>query len=117
MKFKDYLEELVKRGDQYNRVTVIVAKAVKDEHSPFYHTEFRTTPIRTVEEWLSFKDKFLTYQVINKDHSPIDITGYWCNDYKKGQLKCCMLADENYLSTMYSKMQAKQMEEHYNKIK
>lgn len=111
MNFKEYLKQLTNHHD----VTFIIMKAVKDEHSPFYHDEYYQTPIRSQNEWLNHGDSILELQVINKDHCPIDVTGVWCNWYKKGYLNCCMVADTNYLRTRYNEKQAKDMEDYYNR--
>ena len=48
MKLREWLETKGKN----EQATFVIAKAVKDEHAPGYHYEFRETPIFTVWEWL-----------------------------------------------------------------
>ncbi len=48
MKVKEWLESKGKN----EQATFIIAKSVKDDASPFYHKEYKTTPIFCVWEWL-----------------------------------------------------------------
>lgn len=91
---QEWLENL----NKYDEVTFIIAKAVKDDNSPMYHTEYRTTPIRAVYEWLHREDE---YVVINTDHAPIDVTGNWGKWYRSGRLKCAIITTKEDLYKMY----------------
>lgn len=112
MNAREYLQKM----DPNRQVTFVIARAVKDDASPYYHYEFRTTPIRAAWEWLEenasgrFGDDYL---VINADHPPVDITGLWVRDYKAGRLSCAMLTTEAELHRMYSKEQAERMIRYY----
>lgn len=111
MKFREWLEMQGKN----DRVTIIIAKAVKDEHTPFYHNEYSTTPIWSVWEWLrgTSADK---YFVTNANHPPIDVTGNWQNEYKSGFLKCCIVTTEADHKALYrSEEQEQRMIEWYDK--
>ena len=110
MKVKEWLESKGKN----EQATFIIAKAVKDDNSPFYHKEYRTTPIFCVREWLQ-TNTTEKYIVINADHSPIDITNGWVNWYKGGHLHCAILTTEEDLYTEMSKEQAERMIAYYDK--
>ena len=110
MRLKDYLNELGKNDS----VTFIIAEAQKDKHTPFTSYVYRGTPIRTVWEWEE-ATSMMDYIVVNKDHSPIDITGHWCRSYKAGHLKCCVLTSEETMFQMYSEKQAKDMIDYYER--
>lgn len=94
-------------------VTFIIMKAVKDDYSPMYHAEYRTTPIRGVYEWLQSEDGYI---VINRDHPPIDVTGNWEKWYRGGRLKCAIITTEDDLYKMYGDKQGEEMIEYYNTI-
>lgn len=108
-------KEWLETQNKNDEVTFIIAKAVKDENSPMYHYEYRTTPIRAVWDWLngSNNDKYI---VINTDHPPIDITNGWGNWYKRGSLKCAIITTNEDLFKMYSGEQAERMIEYYDRI-
>lgn len=110
MKVKEWLESKGKN----EQATFIIAKAVKDDNSPFYHKEYKTTPIFCVWEWLQ-TNTTEKYIVINADHSPIDITNGWVNWYKGGHLHCAILTTEEDLYTEMSKKQAEGMIAYYDK--
>lgn len=110
MNAREYLEKM----DINSPVTFVIARAVKDEATPFYHYEYRTTPIRSAWDWLSgvWADQYL---VVNDDHPPVDITGHWVKAYQAGRLSCATLTTEADLRTMYSEKQAADMIAYYNK--
>lgn len=111
MKLRELLEQ-AGRNDSY---TFIIQKAVPDEGAPGYTNTYRTTPIRTVWEWLSspVPDKYI---VIKRDHPPIDATGGgWLNRYNGGHLGCCMITTEQDLLTHYGEKQGREMIEWYDK--
>ena len=113
MKLKDFLE--IKRKDSKD-YTFTIAKAVKDDYTPFYHYEYYQTPIRALWEWDNCRIN--DYIVINPSACPIDISGGWQNRYNKGMLENVIITREQDLFTMYSKNQAKDMLEWYDeKIK
>ena len=108
------LTEWLQNKGKNDTATFIIAKAVKDDSSPFYNFEYRTTPIRTVWEWLE-GDTGEKYIVIKADHPPIDVTGNWINHYKKGNLLCAMVTTEKDMFTKYSEKQAEDMLDYYDK--
>ena len=108
------LTEWLQSKGENEQATFIIAKAVKNDYSPMYHNEYRTTPIRSVWEWLE-GDTGEKYIVINADHAPIDISGGWTNWYKSGILHCAVITTEADLYTQYSETQAKEMLEWYDK--
>jgi hypothetical protein len=116
MTLRDYLQKIEKKHGPSRDVTFIIAHAVKDEHTPFFHNEFRETPIRSAWQWLKSSDEFLdAYIVINADHPPIDIPGNWVNKYKKGWLSCAVLTTQNDLELLYPGKQALDMAAYYNR--
>ena len=106
---KEWLKTLSKNEE----VTFIIARAIKDDYSPMYHKEYRTTPIRPVYEWLQSEDG---YVVINADHPPIDVTGNWGKRYNSGRLKCAIITTEDDLCKMYGDKQGLEMLKHYDGI-
>lgn len=110
MKIREYLEN---RSSNTN-VTFIIQKAVKDEHSPFYHDEYKTTSVQHPNEWLrgTFIDNYI---VIKADHPPVDVTGAWHNWYKGGHLRCCMVTTEADLLTHYGEKQGRDMIAYYDR--
>lgn len=105
-----------KKYGEYQQFTFTIAKSVKDSNTPFYHNEFRQTPIRDIKEWLDGTsiDKYI---VINPDSMPIDITGNWCNWYKSGRLICCIVTTiEDLELQLKDKDQLARMIKHYNKL-
>ena len=110
MKVKEWLQSKGK----FDSTTFIIARAEKYENSRMYDFKYRTTPIRTVEEWLK-GETAEKYIVINADHAPIDISSGWTNWYKGGHLHCAIITTEEELYTMYSETQAKEMIEWYDK--
>lgn len=115
MTTREYLQKIQAR-QKYRDVTFIIARAVKDENTPFYHYEFRNTPLRKAEKWLQAEEEFLDEQlVINADHAPIDVTGLWGGLYKRGSISCAMLTTEADLRLLYSEEQAARMAAHYKK--
>lgn len=110
MKLREFLEE----AGQNSQYTFVIQKAVKDEGSPFYNSEYTTTPIYTTWEWLRMPciDKYI---VIKRDHPPIDVTGGWLNWYNKGHLGCCMVTTEQDLLTHYGERQGRDMIAYYDR--
>ena len=109
MKLKEWLQSKGKN----EQATFVIAKAVKDENSAFYHNEFKTTPIYCVWEWLEGKmgEKYI---VINADYPPIDIAGHWLRSYNAGHLLCAIITTEKDLYNELSEEQAKRMLAYYD---
>lgn len=108
MKIREYIEKV---GP--TQATFIIQKAVKDEHSPFYHNEYTTTPVRYQHEWLQHDGFVDTHIVIKADHPPVDVTGAWHNWYKHGHLRCAMVTTEADLLTHYGEEQGRRMIAYY----
>jgi hypothetical protein len=118
MTLRKFLELKAKQRKygEYTNFTFTVAKSVKDDNTPFYHDWFRQTPVRDIKEWLDGTsiDKYI---VINPDSMPIDITGNWCNWYKRGDLVCCIVTTiEDLELQMKDKDQLARMIKYYNKL-
>lgn len=115
MKVKEYLQATGKANG--HSVTFIIAKAVKDEHSPFYHEEYRTTPTRSSWEWLSEDCKIKDYLVLNGEQPPIEhiTTKSRLNHFNKGYLSCLLVTTEEDIKMRYSEKQAKEMIDMYDR--
>jgi len=83
--------DFLRKHESAFSVTFIIARAVKDEHSPSYSYQYQTTSIRAAWEWLESPGWLEDYIVLNADHPPICIPGFWQYDYKAGRLKCCII--------------------------
>ena len=112
----EYLSELPPNG----QVTFLVARAVKDEATPFYHFEYRSTPVRSAWEWLCqdgsgarFGDQYI---IINGAHPPVDPTGTWCRWFENGRLTSAMVTTEADLHRLYHPEQAARMIKHYDDL-
>ena len=81
-------------------VTFIKARARKDAHTPFYHDEYQTTPIRRVEEW---DGKILDYIILNDAQTPIDwLSGApWKVAFDRGDLTSLLVIDPEDLALLY----------------
>ena len=112
MLVKEYLEIMKEKNG--NEFTFLIQKAVKDDNTPFYHDEYYQTPISGFYELID-KEFPKKYIVIKADHAPIDITGVWTSDYKKGWLNCCVITTEKDLITRYGEQQGRRMIEFYDK--
>lgn len=79
------VKEFLSNKPDYKNVTFIKARARKDADTPFYHSEYQTTPIRTVYEW---KGDILDYIILNDAQAPIDwLSGCkWKNAFDRGEL-------------------------------
>lgn len=112
MNVRQYFD-LLGKDKIFTQATFIIARAVKDNHSPSYHAEYRTTPIYTVEEWLN-NAKILDYIVLNDKQAPIDwLSGApWINWYNGGHLLSLLVIPRDELETLYSQDQARSMEEY-----
>lgn len=107
------LNYFLKHFNENESFTFVIAKAVKNEHAPGHHNEFKTTPIRCVWEWMRMEwlDKYI---VINPKHPPIDVTGNWVHSYNREWLRCCIITTEFDIKTLYASDQAQRMLKHYD---
>lgn len=110
MTVREYLKRFANEGS----ITFIKQITVKDEHTPFYHSEYQTSPINSAREWSQY-EKVCDCLVINADHPPIDVTGMWGNWYKKGHLLCAMITTEAELIKLYGEEQGRRMVDHYKR--
>ena len=107
MKFKEYADKYLESMDN---VTFLIAKAVKDESTPFYHPEYETTPIFKVIECKSM-NYLLNMNILNDRQPPIDwLSGAsWKNWFDEGFLKSFIVISDANLFELYSKKQADEM--------
>lgn len=116
MTLREYLQKVEAKRGPGRDVTFIIAHAVKDARTPFFHSEYRATPIRSASEWLRSGEDFLDESlVINADHPPIDIPGHWGAKYRKGWLDCAVLTTQADLELLYSTQQARDMAAYYKR--
>lgn len=83
--------EYIEKNKDAFHITFIIAHSVKGSGSPFYNTEYKTTPIYSPRELLRDYTWYKDYIVVNADHPPICIPGFWVRDYNAGHLKCCII--------------------------
>lgn len=102
MLVRDYL----KNFDQYKQVTFIKARARKDAHTPGYHPEYQTTPIRTIQEYRD--SKVMDCYLLNTKQCPIDwMSGApWANDFNAGRLISLLVISDEDIKLLYSEKQA-----------
>jgi len=100
MNVKDYLQKLY----PYKRVTFIITKAVKDDHSPFYHAEYKTTPLQTSIDWLKHNNEPILESIILNDKQPpiTWLSGVdWNVDIKNGFAMCILIVNPSDFALMY----------------
>ena len=107
MRVKDYLEKIKK----YDKVTFLVANAIKDENCPGYHAEYANTAICFASDLLKSKCSLLNMIILNDKQPPIDwLSGAkWIPAYNAGHLKCLLVISEEDLELIYP-TQAEHME-------
>lgn len=107
MKVKQYLEE---KRNTSNMITFIITKVEKDEHTPFYHSTYTTTPIRYVDEWVD--GDVMDYIILNDKQNPIDwLSGAnWNTFFQRGDLTCMLVISQEDMYKLFSKEQADHME-------
>ena len=96
--------------------TLIICKYEKDDHSPFCHEVYETTPIyhysRTqVPVWLD------EYVCMSHDQMPIDFAcgSSWRNPYEDGRLVCFTVSTMEELEKQYCHKQAQSMVDYCDK--
>lgn len=112
MKVKDYLQT-----HEWNEVSFIVAKAVKDDKTPFFHPEYKTSTLFHHFEDISCYDDYL---ILNDKATPIDwLSGApWGNAVRRGLAKCLLIISRKDLTTLYDEKQANSIIEYIDsKIK
>ena len=107
MKVREYLSHLSESQD----VTFVIAKAREDERTPFFHPEYRTTPIRLVRDWKN--EELLGSIILNDRQMPIDwLSGApWKTWTESGHMKCLLVISEDDLAQLYpDRQQCEEME-------
>ena len=109
------VREYLKDCNKYTDVTFIKARALKDAHTPGYHAEYQTTPIRTLVGWE--KSNLMDYYILNDKQCPIDwLSGTrWKVDFDNGRLISLLVISKEDLETIYSKEQAASIIEYIDK--
>jgi hypothetical protein len=109
MTVREYME--ITGKTDCDNFTFVIAKAVKDTNSPFYHEEYKTTPIRSAHEWLEESCKTKDYIVLNAKQPPVvwaSVTG-WMNWYNKGHLNCLLVSPKEEIVMHYGEVQGAEM--------
>jgi hypothetical protein len=113
MKVKEYL-----KSHDWNEISFIIAKAVKDEATPYYHAEYKTSSLlHPYDDFINFYDDYL---ILNDNAFPIDwLSGAtWGNAVKRGYAKCLLIISWKDLTALYSEEQARETIEYIDtKIK
>lgn len=109
------VREYLKNYNKYTDVTFIKARARKDARTPFYHAEYQTTPIRSIEDWK--KSDMMDYYILNDRQCPIDwLSGApWKLAFDSGRLISLLVINKEDLEVLYSKEQARSMIEYIDK--
>lgn len=98
MQVKVYFERLRK----YESVTFIKARARKDNGTPFYHAEYQTTPINTVEQWQN--SRLMDYIVLNDNQPQIE---WLCGGYLK-HVRCMLIISPDDFALLYPSAEQRQ---------
>ena len=100
------VREYLKKFDKHTDVTFIKAIARQDAHSPGYHAEYQTTPIRTIAEWEN--SELLDCYILNHKQCPIDwLSGApWKNSFEVGRLLSLLVISKKDIEKIYSPEQA-----------
>lgn len=100
MKVKNYLQT-----HEWSEVSFIIAKAVKDDKTPLFHSEYKTSSLFHHFEDISYYDDYL---ILNDKAMPIDwLSGApWGNAVRRGWAKCLLVISRKDLITLYGEKQA-----------
>lgn len=117
------LEWLAKHKGSRVDVTFLIVRAVKDDNTPFYHAEYRTTVLQPVREWLKNEHKPLLGAVVLNDNHPamVWLSGVdWNNIIKRGLARCLLVVPpEDFAKLIPGDKQRADMEDycenHFNK--
>ena len=92
----------MKDCNKYVDVTFSKARARKDEHTPGYHAEYQTTPIKSIAEWE--KSNLMDYYILNDKQCPIDwLSGApWKVAFDNGRLISLLVISKDDLKMIYS---------------
>lgn len=96
MRVREYLEKV-----NCSQITFIKARARKDARSPYYHSEYQTTPIYS--SWELEESRLMDYIILNHNQAPIDwLSGSnWGLHFNKGILKSLLVISEEDLALLY----------------
>ena len=105
MKVKEYLEQY----PAATQVTFIKAMSKKDANTPFYHSEYQTTPIHSIWEWDG--SDIMDYLILNNKQHPIEwLSGTgWGNWFNKGHLISLLVISQEDLDKLYNKEQGQSL--------
>lgn len=104
MRVREYLKNMKKDSLTYYEVTFIRTLARKDSNTPFYHPEYITTPIHSVDRWLEGNNTLLDDIILNDKQMSIDwLSGaQWGRRIQAGYTKCILIISEEDFSLLYS---------------
>lgn len=97
MTVREYLKDV----DKYKDITFLRAISHKDSNTPFYHSEYYSTPIRKKYEWM--RSDIMDYYVLNDKQPPIDwlTGGGWTNAYNNGSFLSLLVISKEDLELLY----------------
>lgn len=100
MKVKDYLQT-----HEWSEVSFIIAKAVKDNTTPLFHTEYETSSLFHHFENMSYYDDYL---ILNDKAMPLDWLsgGDWGFAVRRGWAKCLLIISWKDLTTLHGEEDA-----------
>lgn len=110
MTIREYMDAVGDRG----YYTFIIAKAVKDSNSPFYHWEYTDTPMMPRSEWRTWWNRLDEFWVLHPHRQPIDFSGSWDGWYKAGHLECVVIVNDTEWEKMYKGEQGRDLARWYN---
>jgi len=115
MRVKDFLHSI----NQNEMITFIKLRARKDAHSPFYHPEYQTVPLRTGWEWLDSENESLLNSVVLNDKQPP--LGWkddgWQKQFSKGHLKCLLVVSQSDFELLYPSKEQREHSERFIEAK
>lgn len=96
-------------------VTFLKARAREDAHSPFYHPEYQTTPLRCNWEWLQGSSPVLDSIILNDNQPSISwLSGAdWNVDIKIGRAKCLLVISEDDMEKLTPNKEQREHMEKY----
>lgn len=95
--------EYFNRMNKFDSVTFIKARARKDANTKFYHFEYQTTPVHTVEQWEQY-GRLNEYIILNDNQPQIQ----WANNAGIRSVKCMLIVNEKDFAQIYRSEEQRQ---------
>lgn len=100
MKIIAYFKNL----NKLDSVRFIKARARKDANTPYYHAEYQTTPVNTVETWTEY-GKLNDYIILNDNQAPIE---WLCGGMLRNGTRCMLIISPDDFALLYPNEQQRQ---------